>query len=394
MINTFLSQIKTSKPEKEEAGSAKKIRIYPTRKQKETLARWFGTARWTYNKCLNSIENEGVSRSKKDLRTRWITKTALESEFTWALETPSGIRDEAMNDILKAYKTCFSQKHKFKMKFRSKKAPTQVITIQGRDYGRSRGVYADLFGHGKMKSGEPLPLKVEYACKLLKTFPLNEYYLIIPRPIAIEHVSDNQGSVVSLDPGVRTFFTCYNPDGSVVEWGKNDIQRVYRLCSHLDKLCSQAYSKTIRHRKRYKLKKAMARSRKKIRCLVDEMHHKLARWLCQTHSIILIPKFNTSQMVTKTKRNIGSKTTRAMCTWAHYRFRMFLLDKSRSFSDCKVIECDEHYTSKTCGVCGELNNALGGCKTFSCKTCGYQTDRDFNGARNVLLRYLSINKFS
>ena len=46
----------------------------------------------------------------------------------------------------------------------------------------------------------------------------------------------------------------------------------------------------------------------------------------------------------------------------------------------------EHYTSKTCGECGALNETLGGKKTFLCAFCGYEADRDHNGARNILLR--------
>ena len=45
--------------------------------------------------------------------------------------------------------------------------------------------------------------------------------------------------MISLDPGVRTFMTGYNPSGIAVEWGKNDIGRVYRLCHAYDKLQSK-----------------------------------------------------------------------------------------------------------------------------------------------------------
>ena len=45
-------------------------------------------------------------------------------------------------------------------------------------------------------------------------------------------------------------------------------------------------------------------------------------------------------------------------------------------------------TSKTCGCCGKINAKLGGAKTFQCSHCGYEADRDANGARNILLRYI------
>ena len=45
---------------------------------------------------------------------------------------------------------------------------------------------------------------------------------------------------------------------------------------------------------------------------------------------------------------------------------------------------DEDYTSQTCGNCGELTKTRS--KTFECSTCKTIIDRDFNGARNILLK--------
>ena len=34
---------------------------------------------------------------------------------------------------------------------------------------------------------------------------------------------------------------------------------------------------------------------------------------------------------------------------------------------------------------------LGGEKRYLCKVCGFDADRDHNGARNILIRHLSLN---
>src|SRR5690606_28489903 len=54
--------------------------------------------------------------------------------------------------------------------------------------------------------------------------------------------------------------------------------------------------------------------------------------------------------------------------------------------------CDEHFTSKTCGNCGFLNFTLGQKKIFSCPQCSIEMDRDVNAARNILLRFLTLNE--
>ena len=97
-------------------------------------------------------------------------------------------------------------------------------------------------------------------------------------------------------------------------------------------------------------------------------------------------------MVTRAQRKIGSKTARQMLTWSHYRFQQRLVNKTREYRNSQVIICDEAYTSKTCGCCGQLHEKLGGSKTFRCPHCGVVMDRDMNGARNILLRYLTLNR--
>ncbi|KAF0520634.1 transposase [Gigaspora margarita] len=97
-------------------------------------------------------------------------------------------------------------------------------------------------------------------------------------------------------------------------------------------------------------------------------------------------------MVKRANRRIRSKTTRAMLGWSHYRFKQRLINKTREYLWCKVTICDEHYTSKTCGNCGYLHKKLGSNKTFECTQCQIEIDRDFNAARNIVLRFLTLNR--
>jgi transposase len=53
---------------------------------------------------------------------------------------------------------------------------------------------------------------------------------------------------------------------------------------------------------------------------------------------------------------------------------------------------DEAYTSKTCGRCGSLHDGLGKSKVFKCPSCDFTLDRDVNGARNILIRFLTTDE--
>lgn len=113
--------------------------------------------------------------------------------------------------------------------------------------------------------------------------------------------------------------------------------------------------------------------------LVLELHRKIA--LCSIYNTILIPKLNFHNFNNMSKRNKSQ-----MAVLNHCLFVDRLISKSREFKDCKVKIVTEEFTSKTCGCCGLINNKLGSSETFKCSGCHLEIDRDFNGARNILLK--------
>jgi putative transposase len=158
----------------------------------------------------------------------------------------------------------------------------------------------------------------------------------------IEQVQTKElDKVIALDPGVRTFLTGYDGD-SFQEFGKADIGRIQRLCSHLDLLMGKA-SIADRKQKR-RMHEAANRLRIRIRNLVDECHKQVANYLTSQYKVILLPAFEISQMVRRTrrrggfpherppnpfgvvksKRKLHTKTARQMLTWGHYRFECHL----------------------------------------------------------------------
>jgi len=67
-----------------------------------------------------------------------------------------------------------------------------------------------------MKSSEPLPVNLGYDSRLVMN-RLGEFYLCVPMPLDVR--AESQGpaesdvGVISLDPGIRTFMTGYDPSG-------------------------------------------------------------------------------------------------------------------------------------------------------------------------------------
>ena len=191
---------------------------------------------------------------------------------------------------------------------------------------------------------------------------------------------------------MRTFLTGYDGE-TVLEIGKGDIERIVRLCFHLDKLISRAYRRQVKSKYRRSLLRAASRILVKIRNLVDELHRQTASYLVSNYKVVFIPTFETSSMVLKSKRRINTKSVRSMLTWSHYRFKQLLTSMSDRHGVI-IVETNESYTSQTCGKCGYVHTKLGGNKVFKCPECGYVADRDANGAFNIMLKALAGTPFT
>ena len=194
------------------------------------------------------------------------------------------------------------------------------------------------------------------------------------------------GTVVAVDPGIRTFLTWYAGD-SCGKIGEQDFNRIFRLCKNLDNLISKrALSRN--HRERRALKKATDRLRNRIRDLITELHRKAALFLVSNFDVILLPTFETKQMTERIKRRISSKSARSLLTFSHFKFKQFIKFKALQHGKL-VIDVNEAYTTRTVSWTGEVKQ-VGSAKNISSGRGSEKVvvDRDYNGARGIMLRAL------
>ena len=225
----------------------------------------------------------------------------------------------------------------------------------------------------------------------------SKYYLIMTKNNKKE-TYENKRHIVSLDPGVRTFQTCYDPSGLIVEAGtiiKTKLETIIKQIDKHEVIINDKLNKSKR-RKNYKKKKI--KKYKKIINIVDNMHNQLSSYLTKNYNNILVPQLPVKKLVRKwdkkqneepqkRKRVINSSTSRIMNYLSFDKFLMKLKSLC-SFRNNKLFIVDESYTSKTCGCCGNIKTDLGGSKTYKCDICNLELDRDYNGARNILLKHL------
>jgi putative transposase len=354
---------------------SKKIRVYPETALALKWRTWIAASRWCYNQAIAILKVERIG--KYDLRKR-----IMDLAPQWVSDQPYNPRQMAVFQAFEAHKA--AKKKGGDAKFRSRFDVNQTIRFMKSNW--TKGAFYPRETKGlKFSASEPISEVMQHEPTLSLT---NGQWFIcyavdIPRsePIRSE-------LAIALDPGVRTFMTGF--DGSeILEIGKYDIGRIYRLCRHLDKIMSMISTSLGRSFKRYrfKLRKAAAKIRIKIKNLIFELHKKAANYLATKYKMIFLPTFETSQMVKKGKRKLATKTARAMCTLSHYKFKQTLKHQASKYGSV-VVDVTEEYTSKTCSKCGHVHTKLGSNKKFKCPACGHSLGRDLNGAFNILLKAL------
>lgn len=354
---------------------SRKIRIYLDANQRNLVRQWFGVSRLVFNTTIKYLQESNTKANWKAIKGK-----ILNGLPAFCKAVPYQIKSIAVKDACKAVGNA-KQKYKKtgqiqKVKFRLRKNPYQSCYIP-KSAVKQKGIYHTILG--QLKYAEAIPNEFG-DCRLVRAHGV--YYICIPEEVATT-CTENQGRVVAIDPGVRTFTTFFS-ETSIGKIGEGDFSRIQRLCHHLDDLISRS-SKAKAGQKR-RMRKAASKLRQKIRNLIDELHHKVARFFVDHFDVILLPTFETSQMASKAHRKIKSKTVRNMLSFSHYRFKTFL--KHKAFETGKlVIDVCEAYTSKTVSWTGEVLN-IGGAKSIRSKIDGQVMDRDYNGARGIFLRAL------
>ena len=366
---------------------SKKIQILPTTPQKARLRRWEGISRYVYNEAVKQF-NKGRKVYAPDL-----LKTLPE----WTSNCPRHIRVGAVMDAQKAV-TAARRKWKEtgqpqRVKFRRKKNTTKSFYLCAQ-FIKAHGFYIRYLG--EMKMTEPLPAKPQAPGKKAERdhesevkdgrivmehgnrFYMNVSYIEKTKP------RDSSGNIVALDPGVRTFMTMFSE--TAFGWlGHHAINRIQRLCQHADNL----YSRATQGKRplRRTLRQCAQKIQVKIRNLVMELHKKVAHFLVTNFDIILLPTFETQQMVKRGARKLRKKSVRQMLTLSHNKFKMFLKQKALEYG-VVVIDANEAYTSKTVSWTGKIVEKLGGAKVIA-DADGNRCDRDLNGARGIFISELS-----
>lgn len=402
---------------KEKSVGTKKIKLCPNEYQRNKLNLLIEQSRFVYNKLIESFYrkygDDYASWANMKIgmiygRKEWATKDAIKRKIKYGhvpkhlkLDTISGcVLSDILIDIRTAVHSTLGMlkngrihtfpEFKYKSYNESISIPIRKTDLNITENGVV--LFPKLF-----KSTEPIKIKglngfeIEHDCRLQR-LKNGKYYICIP----IDHEKINnhkdnveEYNVCSIDPGIRTLLTVFNPkDNTIMELGSsNDLDKlkirlriISALQSKIAKLSNEHGAKVRKIRNH--LRRKIANMWTRIRNIRKTMHHNFSKIIIDRFDIIYLPKYEV------TKFKMSNQNNKNAMLWSFFEFKQILKAKAKKYTNKEIIDCTEEYTSKVCSNCFKINENLGGSKDFICPHCHYNIDRDENGAVNILLKNL------
>lgn len=365
-----------------------KVRLYPNKRQEQTLNKVLGCYRFVYNHML-ALKQKEYNDNKQSLDLTELSKyfhgTLLKDEqYAWLKEQNTKVMKQSIRQMLSAYDKFFKQHNGFP-KFKSKKDkqsalfPLEAISRENK------------FNDRKITLTKPLK-DIKFRCsdlyfKRLQTYKegirsatlsktkSGNYFLSIlielPQEEIIKFGRTNKHA--GIDLGVKDFVI--TSDGEVFEnkhFFKKQENKIVKLQRQLSK---KQKGSNNRNRQRVRIAKTFERlTNQKIAYI-----HSVVNELLTYYDTVFMEDLNVQGMLK------NHKLAKAIQEVGFYRFKSVLQSKAL-VNDKQVVFIDRFYpSSKTCSCCGYKKRDLKLSDRFwTCPNCREYHDRDLNAAVNIL----------
>jgi putative transposase len=339
---------------------------------------------WKLNISLISLR-KAILKSDKEIKG---------TDEEWQSEVPYDTRQLAIKDAVSAYKSAVQNKvrghiQSFTLGYKSRRSPSKLFWVDSNAIKNKKSTIhlfpARLGKECKIRirkrQRKKLPPLFAQDCKIMKYG--KHYYLVytMEKPFSVSN--NERDPIVALDPGVRSFQTGYSPSGTAFKVGEQQLILLKKLHVRLDTMRSKRDKSSST--KKQRLRTRCLDVELDIKNTIANLHNQTGSYLTKTYETILLPEFGTSVM--QQGKELRSSTKRTMWTLSHYKFQEKLKGMcNRTGTTLYIVK--EHYTTKTCGQCGTLQN-VGSSEVYKCAQCSYCMDRDVHGARNILLKHIT-----
>jgi putative transposase len=355
-----------------------KFRIYPTLEQEEILAKTFGCSRFVWNHLVENF-NSWTPENKPLPLNEKILKDDL--RFPFLKEVSAAVLQQKRIDFEETKRQFFNKKRKTKigrMKFKSKRN-RQSFRLPGQKFKIDQEnslIHLEKIGNLHVVLDREIPIS-DLRSVTVSKYPSGKFFCSVLVKIDMD-IKPITGRMVGIDLGLKDLFIL--SDGQVVnnpKWFRENQSKLKIAQQHLSRK-----KKGSKRREKQRIK--VARIHEKIKNQRMNFHHEVSSALVNIYDVICIEDLNVSGMM---KNHCLSKSIQD-ASWSSF---VSLLSYKCSWYGKTLVKIDRFFpSSKTCSDCGFILDKLPlDIREWICPSCGSFHNRDFNAAKNILVRGFS-----
>lgn len=354
-----------------------KIRLYPTVKQQNVLDKHFGSSRYVFNQALahkkKSWEESKTKLSKFDM-IKWVTQLRQDPNHEWLKNIKCEVVQNQVDRLDSAFKGFF--KGGGYPKFKSKKSFKQ--TFLSKQNFRILDEDRIVFMKNKIKFRCSKQDSKDLRTNKIKTITYlkdntNQYYASIVLELDKDLKLHKIEKEVGCDLGLKTFIT--TSDGVEFDNPRFFKESQKKLAKEQRKLSKKKKGSKNKEKQRIKV----AKVHKKISNQRMHFLHQVSNKLINENQVICLETLNVKGM----QKNKNLSKSIADASWSTL---VNMLIYKAGWTCREIVKIGRFEpSSKTCNNCGWVWNTMNlGHRTFKCQSCGFESDRDLNAAKNIL----------
>lgn len=371
--------------------------LVPNNKQRTKLFQSAGTARFAYNWCLASqqenYKNGGKFISDNDLRKEF-TQLKKADEYKWLNNYSNNITKQAIKDACNSYMRFFKKQSDFpKLKSKRKSTPsfyvdnvkiefteTHVKLEKIADSTRKNRAKANFI---RLAEHKRIPVGVKYSNPRVTFDGLNWWISVGVECEEVFEQPINDG--IGIDIGIKDLAICSDKNTYKNINKTNKIKKLKKKKRRLQRKISRKYLKNKKGGSYCKTSNII-KSEKELLKLNHQLTNIRHNYLLQVTSEIINrkPKFIVLEDLNVKGMMKNKHLAKAVQEQCFYEFYIQIQYKC-NWNNIQFIEADRYFpSSKLCSVCGNIKSDLKlSDRVYHCE-CGNVIDRDYQAALNLV----------